>query len=326
MTRQPDNQPDLTVGVAVSDTRIDVAPLLECLSRLPSANRFELILGGQLGPNQRAAGQRWGAAFLRYLPLPRETNETRSETRARIALAAGGEFLAFVEDHAFPCPTWSEALLAAFDRGWDVVGFGFGNANPNSAWSWANLLMHYGPLMGLAEPVETHHLSAESIAYRTATIRALGGESLGALLCHDMALHRHLANGAAKLGIEPRATMLHHNLTGWRDSLLENFAGSRRYAAVRGAEWRKTKRLTYALGCFLLPPLRVARVRRLCQERELRPQLPRFFLAALIYAALCSALGEFVGYLSGRPGGDFGVPHQYTNDDLERLRRHHAGR
>src|SRR6185295_6477622 len=55
--------------------------------------------------------------------------------RAAGVRAARAPIVAFVEDHSFPQPGWAEALIAAHQQDWAVVGPAVGNANPETALS-----------------------------------------------------------------------------------------------------------------------------------------------------------------------------------------------
>src|SRR5262249_11787043 len=77
--------------------------------------------------------------------------------RAAGVRAARSAVVAFVEDHSFPQPGWAAVLIAAYRQPWAAVGPAVGNANPQSAVGWANLLIEYAPWLDPARGGATDH-------------------------------------------------------------------------------------------------------------------------------------------------------------------------
>jgi hypothetical protein len=72
--------------------------------------------------------------------------------------AASAPIVVFCEDHAFPDPTWAEALIVAHRRPYAAVGPVVRNANPSTVISGADCLIGYGPWLEISQPCEPEHL------------------------------------------------------------------------------------------------------------------------------------------------------------------------
>lgn len=73
------------------------------------------------------------------------------------AMAAGvrtatGPYVTYAEEHTYLNDDWAEQVLAAHEKGYEVVGFVMENANPETLTSWAHLYGQFGPVVA---PVES---------------------------------------------------------------------------------------------------------------------------------------------------------------------------
>jgi hypothetical protein len=95
------------------------------------------------------------------------------------------------------------------------------------------------------------------------------------------------------------------------DTIPLRFNVGRAFAAARGADWSRARRLFYAATAPLIPPLRLKRILvELRQPGRPRDLLPRV-LPMLCAGLTIDALGQLVGYVAG-PGGSI-----YNNTRME---------
>jgi hypothetical protein len=213
---------------------------------------------------------------------------------------ARASIVVFAEDHSYPEPGWAAALIAAHRGPWAAVGPVITNANPESAISWADLVIAYGPWLDAAAGGEAHHLPGHNSSYKRQALIEYG-ESLEAMLRSESVLHWDLRARGAQLYLEPAARTRHTNFARLAPWLAAQRDSGRVFAASRAAGWSRQRRLLYSTASPLIPLVRLARCgRHLCRTGRHRdlllPVLPPLLLALIV-----AALGEMVGYALG-PG------------------------
>lgn len=242
---------------------------------------------------------------------------TLAEAKAKALPFASAPAIAFAEDHSFPEPGWAGALIEAHREGWSVVAAEMVNANPGGLLSWANLFMHFG---GSVEPATRHEVampsSSHNTSYRRDALLGLQAE-LSHLMNVELFLIERLRAAGHKCLLEPAARTRHVNLSRLRPWLNHHLIGGRLYGATRAqlGDWSPLRRLIYIGGSPLVPPLRLARVRkeiRRTTHARLFPRLIPAFIAGLVVYAL----GEAMGYLLGVGTSDV----QYAAGELNRQR------
>jgi hypothetical protein len=221
--------------------------------------------------------------------------------RAAGVAAASAPVVAFNEDHSFPEPGWAAALLDAHRRGYTGVAPEMKNGNPASALSWAAMFLHFG---GAVEPGNgfetTHPAASHNMSYTRAALLEMG-DRLSELMLAELFLHEALRARGHRFWVEPAAVTRHINLSRLRPALIHAWTGGRMYGGLRrefGA-WPLVRRIVYAGGSPLIPPLRLSRVVRLLRRtRAGRSVMPRV-LPAMTLILTIHAIGEAVGYLFG---------------------------
>ena len=222
-----------------------------------------------------------------------------STAAARVAgvRAARAPVVAFVEDHSFPQPGWAEALVAAYREPWAAVGPAVGNANPDSAISWANLLIEYAPWLDPKVPEVAEHLPGHNSSYRRELLMEYG-DALEPMLESESILHWDLRARGFQLRLEPAARTLHMNYSTAPASMRLRFHGGRIFAAARARSWPITRRLAYGAAAPLIPAVRLRRILAQVRGRH-RATLPRNTFPALLMLLTCDAAGEMAGYFLG---------------------------
>lgn len=225
--------------------------------------------------------------------------------------------VAFAEDHCYPAPGWAEALLAAHRGPWVAVAPAIGNANPESAVSWANLLLAYGHWLAPARSREIHDVPAHNSSYKRDALLAFG-DALDAMLGREGSLHQALRARGERLYLEGGAEAFHLNPTRTPAWWVLRFNAGRLYAASRVAQgrWSPARRLVYCGGAPLIPLMRLPQLVTQLRQAGLVALLPRIWPALLLGLLLHSA-GEVAGYLRGE-----GQTRAYlANFEYDRLRQ-----
>jgi hypothetical protein len=221
--------------------------------------------------------------------------------RAAGVAAATAPVVAINEDHSFPEPGWAAALVDAHRRGYSGVAPQMKNANPASALSWAAMFLHFGGTVEPENGFETAYPTAShNMSYSRAALLEVS-ERLAELMLAELFLHEALRARGHRFWVEPAAVTRHINLSRLRPALIHAWTGGRMYGGLRrefGA-WPLARRIVYAGGSPLIPPLRLSRVVPLLRHtRAGRSVMPRV-LPAMTLILTIHAIGEAVGYLFG---------------------------
>ncbi len=294
MTAEP--PPDLSL-LLITDSYRTICAVVESLCAQQRANRLELVIATpdpaafELPDHVRElfAGVQVIQSALESLP----------EARAATIRAARAPVVVFGETHSFPERGWAEALIDTHKRPYAVVGPAIVNANPDSAISWSNLLLDYGPFVGCETGGPVTHLMGHNSAYKRDVLLAYG-PGLESLLVSDTVLNDDLVARGHSMYFEPAARTRHLNVSRPRPWLSERLDAGRVFAAERGRAWSPWRRLLYAAGSPLIPAVRTPRA----LHDAHRVRWPRrgfvvWILPALVVGTVVSAAGEFLGYALG---------------------------
>jgi hypothetical protein len=288
--------PVLSVIIVMSGKNGNLRRTVDGLRDQKIRDRIELIIVTSLADSEVLADIDTEMFFrAEFLKLSPET--PRGEARLCGVRNAHAAVVAFVEDHAYPAEGWAEALLAAHAESRAAVGYQILNANPESAVSWANLFLFYGPWVERSAPVENMLLPSENISYKR-DIMMHYGDSLGSHFANDYVIHCDLLRRGFGLYLEPRARVFHWNIDSYRASFSYSLMNGIIFAAARSSEWTFVRRLVYAGGSFLIPLIRTPRLVSDFLRTGRGRLLPRC-LPALLAGLLAGACGEMVGYIRG---------------------------
>jgi hypothetical protein len=202
------------------------------------------------------------------------------------------------EDHVFPARDWAETLIEAHRGSWAAVGPAMANANPQTAMSWANLLIEYADWLDPAPAGVREHLPGHNSAYKRALLLDYGAE-LEEMLAAESVLHWNLRARGHQLYLEPKAKTYHQNFSSFTGSIRLRFHGGRLFAGARAQSWSWAQRWLYVIGAPLIPLIRLRRIiGAVIQPGRNRDVLPRV-LPALLFLLVVDGLGELAGYALG---------------------------
>ena len=221
-----------------------------------------------------------------------------AQAKALAARKASTPYLAYIEEHAFPAPSWAEHLLEMLRQGFAAVGPLMVNANPKLPASWANFVIEYGPWAGWSEAKAHAHLPGNNGSYRRDALLQFG-DRLEAMLDAESLLHWELGRQGERLRQDPRAKVFHVNITAFRPFWRVHFHYARMFAAARRAHWPVWKRAIYAGAGAAIPLIRLKRhwpdIMRVTPVAARTTSFWAWFALGLTTAAA----GEVLGYLTG---------------------------
>jgi hypothetical protein len=212
---------------------------------------------------------------------------------------ASAPIVALVEDHGTPAPGWCAEVLAAH-RGSEAAGIGGAVENGvDRLLNWAVYYCDFGRYQNPVPDGAVEFLSDSNVSYKRDALWSVKNQWFNAF--HETSVNWELIRRGAILSLNSKMVAFQTRRTlRMGNALRERYVWGRSFAGTRVQEVSTPKRVFYTLFSFLLPLLLTSRILRQGFHkkrhlRELLSALPMVFLLETIWA-----LGEFVGYLTGR--------------------------
>lgn len=295
--------PDLSVVLVTSSGFDNIRRTVRHLRAQTVRPRLELVI---VAPSEAAVADRQPhetEGFQRVAVVavgPIDNVDTSAAPGIRHATAP---VVAVIEDHAFPEPTWAEALIDAHRGAYAGVGTAVLNANPSGLLSWTNMLIAYGRWGERAAPGEIDDIPRHNSSFKRDALLAYG-DRLEQLLGREGGLLQRLRQDGHSFYLEPSARIAHVNPSRLSSTADLRFNAGRLYGAKRATRhrWSMAKRLLYAAGAPLIPLVRFQRLRKDLFGAGERSDLTPLVQPALLLGLTFDALGQMTGYLFG-PGG-----------------------
>lgn len=298
-------QPSIAIVLVAARGPEDIAATYHHLLRQTRADAIELVLVGPPGcdfePLLAASDeQRFGGIKTHHTDRPIDNVDA---VAAAGILIAEAPVVAIVEDHAYPEPTWTQAMLAAWEtrdpegRRWAAIGSTVCNANPDTLLSWANLTMAYGFYTEPTRRGVTRQISRHNITFDRAALQP-HLEDLEHLLTRGGGLLERLQADGGRFTLEPTARVRHVNPSKLSSTLRLRVDAGRLAAAGRASRerWSTPRRALYVAAAPLLPLMRLRPM--LPKLRQQGTALPRRGTAALLGCTL-DGLGQALGFAFG---------------------------
>jgi hypothetical protein len=213
---------------------------------------------------------------------------------------ATAPLIAYADDHAYLQPGWAEALVEASSQEWSVMVSLLENANPDTVWSWVNIICSYGWWSEGSPGGECSIVPGHNVTFRREVLFADGPLQPNALRRQSGLFDKLRARGA-RFALIADARSRHMNAATVSGTWLVRFNMGRYYGHTRALaeNWSLPRRLAYVLGFPLIPFLRMIR---------LQAELPGSLAAAgaktypaLFIGLVFDAIGQAAGYSLG-PG------------------------
>ncbi len=238
--------------------------------------------------------------FCKWTTLFVGAIDNREYASAAGIRAATASFVALIEDHAFPDPTWAERLVARLAGPWAAAGPAVVNANPGFL-SWSNMLLAFAAWPTSGTPGEMDGIVLHNCAYNRDVLMSYGPR-LGDLLAREGGLFATMRADGHKSFFEPAAVVHHTMPSALGATVRHQFNAGRLYAATRasGERWSMPKRLFYmALGPVLPFIQMVTRRTEVLAGR--RGAAVAVALPPLFFGLTLDSAGQMFGYVFG-PG------------------------
>lgn len=297
MDRTEAELPELTAVVVVLDGGAALARCLDALSRQTCDATFEVIVPfDETSEDITPLRQRF--PHVRFEPVA--GGNSFAAMRAQGVHRMRGRIVALTEDHCVPDAGWCAEIVAAHKRPHPAIGGAVDKAGDDTPWNWGLYLCDYLRYKTPLPEGSARSLSDCNVSYKRASLAAIS--DIWTHEFHENMVHHALRAKGGILWLTPRIVVHERRTLTSRAAVRERYTYGRLFASTRIAGRPRLRRWLYLLVSPLLPLLLLTRV---AGEALLKRRLAREFFRALpAVIALTSiwAIGEFVGYLTGRDG------------------------
>ncbi|MHC4166996.1 MAG: hypothetical protein ACYSWQ_08565 [Planctomycetota bacterium] len=230
----------------------------------------------------------------------KQSREHHDILRAIGLVRAKGTVVALLEDHGTPASGWCDAVMKALAGPAAAVG----GAVENGVNRLLNHAVYYCDFGRYQNPVPAgpaEFLSDSNTAYKRTALEST--RHLWEQAFHETSVNWELRNRGELLELNPEMVVYQTRTTlSWGSAIGERFTWGRSFAGTRSVG-AGIKRLVWASMAWILPFLLTARI--VMNSVRRRRAIGRMLLVLPIIFVLQSfwAIGEFVGYVTGRTGG-----------------------
>ncbi len=288
--------PRLSVVVVTFGGRASLPRCLDALSNQTNVDDIEIIVpcDDRITDLDTLRGQFPKAEFL-----PVEGRRVYAELRAIGIKHSHAPIVAITEAQCVPDPDWASQILDAHRLPHPAIG-GVVDKDAGSAVSWAMYFCDYSRYTPPVQEGATDYLTDCNVSYKRAEIDAIA--DVWPVEFHETSVHWTLMAKGQSLWLSPHIMVRHARVLGLGEAIADRYAFGRLFAATRVEAIGPLKRWIYAATSCLLPPLIVWRASvNTLRKRRHRPQLA-VALPAMMLVASVWAIGEFLGYVTGRAG------------------------
>lgn len=286
--------PDLSVIIPSVNGFGDLEGCLRALEAQRKDVALEALVVDRLGDSVRNR-VRDRFPWARLIDVPAGT--TIPEMRAIGFAAASAPAVGVIEDHVLVREGWAKQMLAAIGGGAAVVGGPIENAATNTLMDWASFLCEYSHCIPPLPEGRVDWLPGNNVVYTRKVLDA----HAAVIAEHkwENRLHDAIRDSGTPLLCRPEIVADHKKHFTFGEYMSQRYLYSRSYAGARVRGAPLTKKLVYAVGSLVLPPVlflrTVSRIRAKDRHQaELKRSLPYIAFFVVAWAA-----GEFVGYVAG---------------------------
>jgi hypothetical protein len=280
-----------------ADSFETIARTVEHLRAQTVHDRIELVIATD-APDAFAVDEDACASLHSVRVVPTGPLVPLTEPRADATRAASAPIVFIAETHSFPEPDALEALLRRHEEHWTVVGPVVRNGNPGSAISWSNALVDYGSQVPETPGGEVPRIASHNGSYKRDALLELG-DGLGELFGAGDVLNDALVSRGGRLYFETNAQTSHYNVSRPGSWIRERLAAGRAYAGWRARDWGLGRRAAYACGWWLIPFVRLARIRPIVVRSKLSRGMRLRVYPTMLVGLSIQSFGELLGYLAG---------------------------
>lgn len=222
------------------------------------------------------------------------------DRRRAVGLAlARGRIIALTEDHAIPAADWYSQIKTVHEQPYAAIGGLIDNAVDHPL-NWALYYCDFGRYGSPLPSRQVSYVSDVNVTYKRNSLEATRGVWRDGY--QETTVHWALQSRGERLFLDSRLVVYQRRpAISFRHAYRERIEWGRIFAETRvsaGGLWR---RIGYAAGVPALPILLLVRILRhmLRQGRTVKQIAATLPLAACILTGW--ALGEFAGYVAGKP-------------------------
>lgn len=296
--------PALSVGVVGICSAEHVERCLAALGRQSGTPAFEIVVAYDPALQDMDVVAR-AHPDIRF--VANVDQRTPLELAARAILETRGHIVLLTEDHCIPDPDWVATLSAALApevaAAGGVVALADGASGTDFAFYFVDFFRYAEPALDGPSPT----LTVCNVAYRRRDLDALPHPPWKTGGFHETAVNDALRarHGELRLCPAARVTMRRHVALG--AAVRERYVFGRLFGATRLGYAPPRMKLAYRVLAPVLPALLLWRmVRKGLASPDLRRGLRRGG-GPLVLMVLAWSLGEWLGYLTGRPPDDLTV-------------------
>lgn len=300
-------KPDISVVIAVVSDTDHLRGCLNALQKQEQAPSMEWIVPHDgTDPQMRELETEFPEArFPEFHDLRHRatahggSREHHDELRARGLACASGRIIALLEDHGRVDAHWARRIMDVHQSSYAAVGGAIDN-EVDRALNWAVYFCDFGRYQNPVREGPSYYLSDANVSYKHEVldrIKDLWMESF-----HETSVHGTLLSQGETLWLSPRILVYQHreNL-GLGQALRERYVWGRSFAGTRSQEVPTARRLFFLLLSPLLPMVLVIRkIRDILRKKRLLAAFAQA-LPLIVLLTFMWSIGEFVGYLTGRP-------------------------
>jgi glycosyl transferase family 2 len=292
-------EPALSVVLITPDSFETIRRTITCLAAQTAHARIEVIViapdSAHIDVDRALVAP---LAGVRVVQLP--SLVPTGPARAAGIRAARAPIVAFGEEHCFPRPTWAQALIDAHRGDYVAVGPAMHNANPETAVSWADLLIGYGPWVAPVSRREADFLPGHNSSYKRDVLLEYG-DRLDTLMEAETVLMWDLRAKGRRLLLDPGAETAHMNFGFWSSWLPVMMLNGRAFADTRAANWPRLRRLAFAAASPAIPLVRLARAFNHARRIGRGAAFMARVVPTMCVGLVADGLGQMAGYAFG-PG------------------------
>jgi hypothetical protein len=226
-------------------------------------------------------------------------HEHFDELRAAGLRLARGRIMALLEDHEIPAPDWCKQMLAAHENSYAAVGGAVENDIQRPV-NQATCLFDFGRYQLPLSPGLSRYLTDVNVGYKREAFNGI--RHVWEQRFHEPLVHQALLDQGERLWLTPDLIVYQHRqgLTLAR-AIRERFIWGRYFAGKRIEKSGLPARAVYCILSVTVPAIILVKMFRIVLAKQ---RLVGVFLKVLpvtLLLVLSWSMGEFTGYLTGRP-------------------------
>lgn len=221
-----------------------------------------------------------------------------NQARALGVRESEAPYVAILEDHCFPAPSWAEHMLLRLEEGWTGVGPVIALANPKTIQAQAAIMMAYGQWLPPISAGQRDYIPGHNSIFVRKVLLERGNRLEGDMVASSL-MQAELRQQGHRFYVEDKAVMYHWECSKWRGLWEIYIPVGRASGALRARDWRAGQKVLYGFATPLIAGMRWSRA--LVAFSRTHKTYSFSFLAPL-FACLISAIwsfGELLGFWFG---------------------------